>query len=88
MMENFDSFELFEGDDIMTSYESRKMKNRRSAEAFRRRHQAYVEDLESLVKEKNAMLDIQRKRNFELLKENEELKYIIYNLKQNKPNTN
>jgi hypothetical protein len=51
-------------------------------------HQAYVEDLESLVKEKNAMLDIQRKRNFELSKENEELKYIIYNLKQNKPNMN
>ncbi len=87
-MENFDSFELFEGDELMTPDDDRKIKNRKSAEAFRKRHQAYVEDLESLVKEKNAMLEIQRKRNFELIKENEELKYIIYNLKQNKPNTN
>jgi hypothetical protein len=82
-MENFDSFELFEGDELMTSDDDHK-----SAEAFRKRHQAYVEDLESLVTEKNAMLEIQRKRNFELIKENEELKYIIYNLKQNKPNMN
>jgi len=58
----------------------RKIRNRMSAQFHRERKKAYIDDLELLVKEKNAVIEVLRKKNLELVKQNEELKNFSVNI--------